>query len=73
MRNTASFEERILEASPDAAVPLELTPCDICGRKFNPQALERHTKVTNNLSLTQYNKYLNNATSPSHPSLTLLQ
>jgi len=45
VRNTASFEERILEASPDAAVPLELTPCDICGRKFNPQALERHTKV----------------------------
>ena len=73
VRNTASFEERILEASPDAAVPLELTPCDICGRKFNPQALERHTKVTNNLSLTQYNKYLNNATLLSHPSLTLLQ
>ena len=64
VRNTASFEERILEASPDAAVPLELTPCDICGRKFNPQALERHTKVTNNLSLTQYNKYQNNTHSP---------
>ena len=46
VRNRASFEERILEASPDASVPLELTPCDICGRKFNPQALERHTKVT---------------------------
>ena len=45
VRNKSSFEERILEASPDAAVPLELTPCDICGRKFNPQALERHTKV----------------------------
>jgi len=45
VRNTASFEERILEASPDASVPLELAPCDICGRKFNPQALERHTKV----------------------------
>ena len=64
VRNTASFEERILEASPDAAVPLELTPCDICGRKFNPQALERHTKVTNNISLTQYNKYQNNTHSP---------
>ena len=35
VRNTASFEERILEASPDAAVPLELTPCDICVRKLN--------------------------------------
>eukprot|EP00090_Calanus_glacialis_P046676 TRINITY_DN9282_c0_g1_i1.p1 TRINITY_DN9282_c0_g1~~TRINITY_DN9282_c0_g1_i1.p1 ORF type:complete len:677 (+),score=131.32 TRINITY_DN9282_c0_g1_i1:45-2075(+) len=45
VRNRSSFEERILEASPDASVPLELTPCDICGRKFNPQALERHTKV----------------------------
>ena len=45
VRNTASFEERILEASPDAALPLELAPCDICGRKFNPQALERHIKV----------------------------
>eukprot|EP00092_Neocalanus_flemingeri_P003451 GFUD01003700.1.p1 GENE.GFUD01003700.1~~GFUD01003700.1.p1 ORF type:complete len:675 (-),score=150.66 GFUD01003700.1:636-2660(-) len=45
VRNRSSFEERILEASPDASIPLELTPCDICGRKFNPQALERHTKV----------------------------
>ena len=35
VRNTASFEERILEAIPDAAAPLELTPCDICVRKLN--------------------------------------
>lgn len=41
-----SFEERILEASPEAGEPLELQPCEICGRKFNPQALERHIKVT---------------------------
>ena len=53
VRNTGSFDGTILKASPYTGVSLEVASCDICGRKFNPQALERHTKVTNNISLTQ--------------------
>lgn len=45
VNNTASFEERILAASPEAQVYQELVQCDTCGRKFNPTALARHTKV----------------------------
>ena len=45
VNNTASFEERILAASPEAQVYQELQQCDTCGRKFNPTALERHIKV----------------------------
>ena len=45
VRNTTSFEERIMAANPEAATPVELQPCDTCGRKFNPTALERHAKV----------------------------
>ena len=45
VRNTTSFEERIMAANPEAAAPVELQPCDTCGRKFNPTALERHAKV----------------------------
>ena len=45
VRNTTSFEERIMAANPEAAAPVELQPCDTCGRKFNPTALDRHAKV----------------------------
>ena len=45
VQNTTSFEERIMAANPEAAAPVELQPCDTCGRKFNPTALERHAKV----------------------------
>merc|ERR1719295_644366 len=45
VRNTTSFEERIMTANPEAAAPVELQPCDTCGRKFNPTALERHAKI----------------------------
>ena len=45
VRNSTSFEERIMAANPEAAAPVELQPCDTCGRKFNPTALERHAKV----------------------------
>ena len=45
VRSAASFEERIVAANPEAAAPVELSPCDTCGRKFNPSALERHVKV----------------------------
>ena len=44
VNNKASFEEKILQASPDV-IEVQLLPCDICGRKFNPSALERHIKV----------------------------
>ena len=40
-----SFEEKILAASPEAGVYQQLEQCYNCGRKFNPQALERHIKV----------------------------
>ena len=45
----ASFEEKILQASPDV-IEVQLLPCDICGRKFNSSALERHIKVFFSLS-----------------------
>ena len=35
-----------MAANPVAAAPVELAPCETCGRKFNPTALERHAKVT---------------------------
>ena len=44
VNNKESFEEKILQASPDV-IEVQLLPCDICGRKFNPSALERHIKV----------------------------
>ena len=53
VRNNTSFEERIMAANPEAAAPVELQPCDTCGRKFNPTALERHAKVRQ-LRLTPY-------------------
>ena len=46
VRGSTSFEERIMAANPVAATPVELAPCETCGRKFNPTALERHVKVT---------------------------
>ena len=49
-RTTATFEERILEANPEAAAPVELAPCDTCGRKFNLTVLERHVKVGHTIS-----------------------
>ena len=42
-----------MAANPEAAAPVELQPCDTCGRKFNPTALERHAKVRR-LRLTPY-------------------
>ena len=45
VNSSASFEERVLEASPDATATLCLVPCDNCGRKFNEESLERHIKV----------------------------
>jgi len=45
VRNNINFEERVLEASPEASIPMELSPCDVCGRKFNQLALQRHVKV----------------------------
>ena len=45
VNHKTSFEERILAASPEAQVYQELVQCEICGRKFNPTALERHIKV----------------------------
>ena len=49
-RTNATFEERILEATPEAAAPSELAPCDTCGRKFNLTVLERHVKVGHTIS-----------------------
>jgi len=40
-----SFEERMLAANPEAIAPIQLQPCDSCGRKFNLEALQRHIKV----------------------------
>ena len=45
VNSSASFEERVLEASPDATATLRLVPCDNCGRKFNKESSERHMKV----------------------------
>ena len=40
-----SFEERLMAANPEATAAVELSPCDTCGRKFNPTSLEKHVKV----------------------------
>ena len=42
-----------MAANPEAAAPVELQPCDTCGRKFNPTALERHAKVKHRLCRLQ--------------------
>ena len=31
--------------TPQAIAPIQLQPCDSCGRKFNLEALQRHIKV----------------------------